>query len=247
MTLLERTSSGERFRLRDFPRRPQRWALRPSTAARPSFGCVGPGPVRVWWRAFRTNDRAFNLLVSIGTTAPARIQREARAVVNSLQVTPGRTVGGGPWLRLPPGWSSLSYASSGAQVLRASTAALPSTDIRDDDGAASQAALSRDDVLVNVVRFFGPRSGARAFPRARLPLRFARSDFPPNRYEGQAAAALSVRWVVVHGQLLRVLLALGPGDRPGAGVPAEQRLPPDADALIARANAVLDTLVLAEQ
>jgi hypothetical protein len=241
VALLERSASAPGSGLRYYPSRPARYTLPPAAAARPSFQCVGRAPLRVWWRPFRENGRAFYLLVSIGTMASPSIRREALAVVNSLRLAPGRTVGVGPWLRLPADWNSRSYSRPARQVLRAATARLPGND--DDDGSAAQAGLGPAEVLLNVVRFTGPRSSSRGIARGALPLKFARSDFPRERYEGQRAAALAVRQVVVHGQVLRVSLALGPGEL--GPVPSGQRPPSDANALIARANAVLETLVLA--
>jgi hypothetical protein len=228
--------------LRGYPPRPARWKLLPAAAAE-GFVCVTASRVQVWWRPFRENGRAFYLLVAIGRDAPAARRAQALAVANGLRIAPGTTVGGGPWLRIPPTWHARAAARRGAQSLIVSTVPVVRGD--GDDAERTQALLGPGDLTLTVTRFFRPGrrpAGARV---TRLPLEFGREDFRDGPYEGQRAAAFAPRWVVVKGQLLRVTLGLGPAPAPGGPGFGQQRLPIDADALIGRANEALATLVLA--
>jgi len=228
--------------LRWFPPRPARWRLLPAAAAE-GFACATARRVRVWWRPFRQNGRAFYLLVAIGRDAPPARRAEALAVVNGLRIAAGSTVGGGPWLRVPASWHARATARRGSQSLVVSTVPIARGDA--GDAARTQARLGPGDLTLTVTRFFGAGrrpAGARV---TRLPLRFSRADFRGGPYEGQRAAAFAPRWLVVDAQLLRVTLGLGPAPAPGGPGFGLQRLPADADALIRRADDVLGTLVLA--
>lgn len=228
--------------LRGYPPRPARWRL-PAAGATEGFVCVTASRVRVWWRPFHENGRAFYLLVAIGRDAPPARRAQALAVANGLRIARGTTVGGGPWLRVPPTWHARAAARRGAQSLVVSTAPIARGD--GDDAERTQARLGPGDLTLTVTRFFRPGRRPASARVTGLPLEFGRKDFREGPYEGQRAAAFAPRWVVVKGQLLRATLGLGPAPAPGGPGFGQQLLPVDADALIRRANEALATLVLA--
>jgi hypothetical protein len=140
-------------------------------------------------------------------------------------------------------WHARALARSKTQGLIVST--VPIADGDTDDAERTQARLGGGDLTLTVTRFFRPGRRPAGARHEKLPLAFSRRDFANGPYEGQRAAAFAPKWIVVHGQLLRVTLALGPAPTPGSPSFGQQRLPPGADALIERANTTLATLVLA--
>lgn len=230
---------------RGLPARPSGFAVAGAGGVR-GFACVGDAGVRVWWVPFSDAGRAFHLLVAVGDRAPARVRDEARRVADSLRFDPGTTVGGGPWLRLPAGWSasetSFPMAGGRATMLRVGTGPVPDAG-RDVSGDRANAALGPEDVLVDVLlRPVLPGRQEPALP-GRPPVRFTAAGIPRRAYTGQTARVVARREVRLGGRVVQVRVALGPAiDPPRAG--ARQDLPADLDARLARANAVLATLVL---
>lgn len=227
--------------LGDYAPRPRHFDLGRATSAQPTFGCAGLADVDVWWIPFRDGQRAFYLLVALGDRAPASLRATTQRVVDSLTFAAGRTVGMGPWARVPPGWSASSRSYQRRTVLQVATIPLPGR-ITDDLGG-QQSRLGAGDIQVSVVEFIS-RPRASDPPSAGLPVRFNRADFEGRRFEAQTTTALAERYFRWGPDtLLRVNVALGPADAAGEVVPSKQGLPPDADTLINRANQVVATLV----
>jgi hypothetical protein len=238
---LQEQVSGSRPE-RDFPPRDRAGLDAVATGGESRFVCLTATDVRVRWIPFSDGERSFYLLVAVGERAPATIRDETQRVVDSLRIAPGRTVGPGPWLRLPEGW----FASEGFVQMGAAPATLlrvASSPVVPVPAADGSPGLGDDDVLVDVLLRRPLPGRQEPAETGVLPLRFTRDDVPREAYTGQTARVVIRRQVRVGEWVLQVRVALGPGitTAPPDGL---QDLPSDLDARLERANAVLATLVL---